>query len=705
MRDENGKPITKRARYACERCRSRKQRCDGDGSGGKCSKCERAGVECIIPELHAEQYSKALEEKVRVLEARIQELSNARVGDKRPAEEMSSSPSSLEGSHTATTASNAGDYFGASRGEISNNLVNGQRPAASSKSKGDRNGNMEGALIKCAAFISVGSEAEPSYLGSTSGLPLASVLQRAVWDQGVPEFKEDTRDDITSPESSSKPQHAVIPPEELSLKLINTYLTKVHNRFPFLERDQLLDIHKSRLMQMSDKYSLRTRHLNRFILLMVYAIGIRLLQMAGDEDSSHLSAEAFYTAAMESFPYILGVRDHHSIQCTMLIVVYSLRSRSPADPGIWHLVGLAMRMCVELGMHRNMVCKTPADAFPVQMRRRIFWSVYFLERAISIALGRPYSISERDIDTPLPLDVDETCSNDPDILFTYMNDPSLVPHEYTDLSLGIHLVKLRRIDSVIQQVIYRVDRDTLPSLQEVEQLLNLSNEWRNSTPPFLSAKERNYMNLLYHKSVRFLLIPFLCDLPADHHLCKTCLQSAGAICRLSKALHQEGTFDHSFIALQSLFMSGLTVIYGLWTEKHKWNYRISDELRSCSTVLFVVAERSPEARQYRDVFESLLAKTTQHLVELEEEDRSSAAYLNPVESNTRGVEDAAVEEATVISGSVLPEEFQVSRQWDKMLIDDLWQLVYDTSHPNTPGNKEFDFGSLINDNWLDFAGF
>lgn len=693
----------KRARYACGRCRARKQRCDGDGRE-KCSKCERAGVECIVPELHAEQYSKILEEKVRILEERISELTSNKesknINGDTSISDNQESQNTLNGNSSALKKQEKEEHKNKKR--LTRNNIEANE---------DKNSSMEGALIKCAAFISLGSETEPSYLGSSSGLPLASVVQRTVWDQGIPEFRNERDDNLSCVTSSVKLHPTNLPSEELSLKLVKTYINKVHNRFSFMETKELLDIHENYVTNISDQsMDTRTTHINRFFLLMVYAIGVRFLQMVGDEDSTNLSADAFYNAAMESFPYVLGIRDHKSIQCTMLIVVYSLRSRSPAGPGVWHVVGLAMRMCIELGMHRNMVCKSPCDALYVQLRRRIFWTVYFLERTISIALGRPYSISERDIDTDLPLDVDEN-RTDSDALFSYMNDNSLIPKEYTDLSLGVHLIKLRRIDSVIQQAIYRVDRDTLPSLQEVDQLLDLINGWKNSTPPFPSSREQNYISLLYNKSVRFLLVPFLSDLSADHVLCKTCLQASGTICRVSKTLHQEGTYAHSFIAIQTLFMAGLTIIYGLWTGKHKWNYRISDELNSCSTVLFVVADKSSEAKQYRDVFENLLAKTTQHLMEVDENDNttpnsvSSVSSLHHLESNTRGVEDPPLLANPITSSNLMAEDMQLNRQWDKVGIDDLWQMVYDTSHPNYSGTSDFDFSSLINENCLDLADF
>ncbi len=59
-------------------------------------------------------------------------------------------------------------------------------------------------------------------------------------------------------------------------------------------------------------------------------------------------------------------------------------------------VGAAMRLCIELGLHRKPRRNIPS--VEGEMNKRRFWTAYFLDRDISIALGRPPSISDHDID-------------------------------------------------------------------------------------------------------------------------------------------------------------------------------------------------------------------------------------------------------------------------------------------------------------------
>lgn len=66
------------------------------------------------------------------------------------------------------------------------------------------------------------------------------------------------------------------------------------------------------------------------------------------------------------------------------------------------LQGLAVRMAFHLGLHR---CPMQFSAFPreeARLRQRIFWSIYCIDRYISIRLGVPLAIRDTDINACFP---------------------------------------------------------------------------------------------------------------------------------------------------------------------------------------------------------------------------------------------------------------------------------------------------------------
>lgn len=68
-------------------------------------------------------------------------------------------------------------------------------------------------------------------------------------------------------------------------------------------------------------------------------------------------------------------------------------------------LGLATRLCIEIGLHRR--TKVRQATLKAEIEKRLFWSCYFLDREVSIALGRPSAVSDRDIDVQVSI----TCTN------------------------------------------------------------------------------------------------------------------------------------------------------------------------------------------------------------------------------------------------------------------------------------------------------
>lgn len=288
-----------------------------------------------------------------------------------------------------------------------------------------------------------------------------------------------------------------------------------------------------------------------------------------------------------------------------LLVIYHLRSAS--SHGMWYMIGLAMRTCIDLGLHRK-ANSTNLDPFTAQMRRRLFWTVYYLERVIAISLGRPASISDRHIDLELPLNVDDDV-RDPAIL----SSPRPMTTK-TSLTFAICLFQLRRVDSKIQHSIYRADRPLHTLRPKMDKLYLELEEWKASVTSLFSGTELDYPMLHYNRAVRLLIQPFLPLLPITDPYYHICLRAAGDICQTHKRLHQTLEYGHSFLAVQTVFVAGITMLYALWTNTDRvWSVRMSNDIRACSAVLFVMSERAGWVKKYRDAFELLVNATMDKL--------------------------------------------------------------------------------------------
>lgn len=208
----------------------------------------------------------------------------------------------------------------------------------------------------------------------------------------------------------------------------------------------------------------------------------------------------------------------------------------------------------DLGLHREAHYSNVLP-YEGQLRRRLFWTVYFLERVIAVSLGRPYSIADRDIDASLPLEIDDTVRSAS--LISRALTTSL-PLPSSNITLAIQCFRLKKLESKIQERIYRVDRPISALVCKIDPTLSELEQWRAQIPES-TPYENDYLGMHYYKAVRLLLQPFLTILePGDRRIGR-CLEASGHICQIFKRLHQRDSYGHSFIALHSVFIAGVTM--------------------------------------------------------------------------------------------------------------------------------------------------
>ncbi|KAL2794882.1 fungal-specific transcription factor domain-containing protein [Aspergillus keveii] len=538
-------------RTACSRCKTRKQRCDGRLP--VCSSCEKSGHACDLQNIRGEdvvvaRYIQSLENKIAELESeRLQQPAT------QPEPEQHRQPENPQFPLPGRIAI----------GDVVNSLC-WDLPGTSSVSATSQFGLHPALNIGDVArtHTSPGDSRQEESPGSQGGYS------------------------NIGPDGNNT-QGASPPSEELGAKLIDAYVERLDWRYPFLDLDEIRALHR-------DRDHLPTSEQGLFKLYLVYAIGSGLLDLTEKRTSSPMP-EAFYATAMQHIPSTRDPRSLENIEAMVLLALFHLRSFISQE--LWYLIGFAMRTCIHLGMYLSRrEAGLPAPV--VQRRRKLFWTVYSLERNISIALGYPVSLPDRLIDVELPT----------------------VSGEDADqrLQQAIFIFQLRRIESRIHHSIYRNDRtlqDLLPKTRwHYSQLQEWKNRIEHAIGPTESPRRLDYLLLHYHRAIRLLVQPFLSILPSTDPYYNACLESAGQICQLHKRLHQNSDYGHSFIAVQTVFVSGIMLLYCLWTHGDEvWSIRFSNNLRACSSVLFVMGERTAWVRRYRDAFEALVTVTMERL--------------------------------------------------------------------------------------------
>ena len=209
---------------------------------------------------------------------------------------------------------------------------------------------------------------------------------------------------------------------------------------------------------------------------MVIAITVQKLdtQFAGLADSYYLAALPFLEDAIR--PMDLG-----TLQCFALIAQYSLVT--PTRTASYWVVGLATRLCQELGLTRESTITTDASglslsALEIDIRRRLFWIITSMELGLSHSLGRPsaFAATYDHINVEFFAAVDDRFITPSGVV---LGSPSSIKK-----LTAIHFFKMRLLQAEIRRKLYLKKRDTPKNDQDpwFVQMEDKLKQWQTDIP-------------------------------------------------------------------------------------------------------------------------------------------------------------------------------------------------------------------------------
>ncbi|KAH4059739.1 hypothetical protein HBI65_227790 [Parastagonospora nodorum] len=617
LRDANSGRLSavrkSRVALACKRCKRRKQRCDG---AHPCKSCERASVPCAYERTVRPQYPggkslyiSALEERVAFLEARLPDHAEDHYDP------------SLE-NPTSSPSKDAGDL---SMLDEQLNLSGHSHRTSISEDQDvdDRTSLIDGvAYLSLCASGTTGGKHEPYYVGSSSGATIARVLQSSIFRSaggraiGQPALADDCQSSETSrPSLSAQSEEPLyeFPDWEQSRMLFDVFFERIHTRWPLLDRVIYTKVFEKQYGQGSLTIT------ERSILHLIYAITARFLSLT--RKPCGVDYERQLMAATASMDHVLDQHDLATVQFLVLLGVHG--QRSPYGAGAWSQVRYATSVCIEMGLHRKRSTVASSEQRrDAEIRRRVFWSCYCLDRMTSIVLGRAFAIADRDINVELPSTNSEFWS------LTHQEASQPNEEHWSNIQPFIHIIKLDRIQSRIHKAVFRIDRDVFNSSPEQRAKLDRKmakirqdlDNWVQTAPKtpkkenkitwmydpesaYLDA--RDFYGVQYHKAVLFLYTVFLPTLDTSDPRFITCTRSAACACNAYKRLSQNGTLTYTMISLHSCFVAGLTLVYCIWRDRSLFSYDALEATRACSQIMTIFGEKWPGAIKYRDIFDAL----------------------------------------------------------------------------------------------------
>ncbi|UKZ64058.1 uncharacterized protein TrAtP1_005278 [Trichoderma atroviride] len=568
---------------ACVRCQKRKIRCDGVLPA--CTGCQKAGVRCVDGGTSREiprNYLTDLEQRVSWLESIVR--------DRCPDVDLGSGPGRPSPAKAASAA----------------RLNSKDSPEESSPHE----------ITEQMSLVSISGGSDLRYLGPSSGLfftkfvlaglaHVADIETVNLRGTGSDDSDELLPGDLVDLQAKDFPND-----KRQTLFLTQIYIDSVHLQWPFLHEPTLLGIidriYNGALLD----------PLEEFHVFMVLAIGATIY---GRRSRRHMLGEGYYASALQRLDTVFRTPSLATCQCLLLMEMYTLHDPS-SGLNLWQLHYHSLASCLELGLHRDVRNPRHFNPLQIELRTRIFWCTYAMNRQLCTTMGRPLGFFDEQCELRIPLDV-----NDDELTEEGVRPSSRPPGSVTTMSSAIHLFKYARLSSEIKVVIFCTDRSyppyVTPAITDMSawrtDAINRIRQWRQDIPKHPEGDRMAYLNDLceirYHELMMLILRPNPVFQQPTKAAMGECFSSAIACSKLYAKLHNENQLRYGWLTVHSLFLCIMTIFYCVWTPDsiaEQVNFDcLTQSLKAASDVLSATGEYWPEAKRSRDVLDRIFSAT------------------------------------------------------------------------------------------------
>ncbi|KAM3534523.1 hypothetical protein MY4038_002211 [Beauveria bassiana] len=259
-----------------------------------------------------------------------------------------------------------------------------------------------------------------------------------------------------------------------------------------------------------------------------------------------------FTYFSEALSLLPETHEDGSLLCveTLALVGYFLQNMNKRDAA-FQFIGRALRMAISLGLHHEVESISASSSFTPQEvlaedaakehRRRTWWSVYSLDRILSVKSGNPITIQDEDIGVWLP----SRLHSEPEYC------PAIVLRQYTKLS--------RILGEIHKKIYHRTNKNQtksgktlMASVQKI--LIDLSN-WETTY---------GYMDGEHIFSATIVLVMVCAAFPASSVNMSAMNTGLGLLCSMSERgnTHIGARYEVLIRLLSTVMPSGYSVPLG-----------------------------------------------------------------------------------------------------------------------------------------------
>ncbi|KAI9803081.1 MAG: hypothetical protein M1833_001151 [Piccolia ochrophora] len=450
-----GSSSQSRIAQACDRCRSKKIRCDGIRP--TCSQCGNVGFECKTSDKLSRRafprgYTESLEERVRALENEVRELKDL-------LDEKDEKIDMLSKMHSHASFSAQG--MGPPRRKPSSTSPAFTEQKSSDESSPSR--DEEKFRVSTSSSLQDGGTSDSYFVGASSSKAFLDTFKRMLQERGkdCTNLKsESLLDSASKDHDHPSPQPASLkpPPRLVSDQLINIFFQEWAPLFPVVHRPTLLQSYDEYLAKEEPTVDGHCRAMLHLIF------GIAAISSEPRIPHDRTTLEAQWRSALDGV-----VKDPSiaTLQCLVLAQIYCMCSGDYAR--LLRYKSLAVGLSHRLGLHQSQK-RFSFGALTSETRKRVFWCLYTVDCFSAAVLGLPKLLKDDDVHAEYPTDADDEYVTEKGFLPT-------LPGETSRMSSALALFRISRILSNVLEKNYPVAASHELSLQGLSDLQDDLDSW------------------------------------------------------------------------------------------------------------------------------------------------------------------------------------------------------------------------------------
>ncbi|KAK2810717.1 hypothetical protein FQN50_002760 [Emmonsiellopsis sp. PD_5] len=311
------------------------------------------------------------------------------------------------------------------------------------------------------------------YLGAPASVAPLRALLMGGWDvnssaQSTAEGRA-ARDAQSMLWQSTYP--GIEPSQVVAQTVLDAYFANYHTAYPFLHEETFR-------AQFNEQIPRPRGHAWPILLNTVLALGAWTI---GDDNVD--IHETFYNEANRYLQdvSVFEMGNLALVQAFLLLSNYTQKRNKP-NTG-WNYLGLAIRMALSLGLHKEFP-EWNISLLQREMRRRVWWGVFIFDSGASITFGRPILLPDASI-----MDAKQVKNIHPEALTP---TTTAIPVETDQPTLYSSLIAQSKFHLTTNSLYHRLLSNRNLSAEETLKLQIPIDEWLSSLPPYFERDDNSH---------------------------------------------------------------------------------------------------------------------------------------------------------------------------------------------------------------------